>query len=414
MTTREQSPWLFGPAPDLLLGSGALYLMILSLLVLGGEPAQGAVPALVFSFAILIFSGAHYGATLLRIYEHESERRTYRNFSVYATALLIAMILVALHSPLIGSILITVYLTWSPWHYSGQNYGIAVMMLRRRGVEITPSAKRWFHATFVLSYLSVFLNFHFEGGIGQSDPLGYTATASSGFGFIALGLPGILRAVLMPAVGIAYLVSVAVSGFLLRRTGGSRALVPAALLVCVQAAWFSIPHLGYHFAIGADIPVLNLRPGRNFQAYFVWVALGHALQYLWITTYYARSDRRWKGYGNYLGKAFVFGNAVWAAPVILLAPDLFRGADYDTGLAMCVAATVNLQHFVLDGAIWKLRNPRIAAILLEQHPDQAAATQRARSAAWIPRLAWACAGLLCLLNVVAKIEIESRFNAALA
>lgn len=414
MSNRQERAWLFGPIPDLFLGSGLLYLVILGVLIAGGAAAQGAIPYRYFAYAILLFSGAHYGATLLRVYEHETERRTYKNFTLHATLLLVALLMGALHSPFLGSTFITIYLTWSPWHYSGQNYGISLMMLRRRGVDPSPLAKRALYATFVLSFASVVLNFHFEGGLGQADPLGYAATATSGYQFVSLDFPGALRGILMPLVGGAYLICVVVAFGLLLRGGAGRRMLPTALLVVIQAAWFSIPHLGYYFELGRDIPVLNLRAGADFQAYFVWVALGHAIQYLWITTYYARNDDRWKGYGNYLGKAFVFGNAVWAAPVLLFAPDWFRGAEYEGGLALCVAAAVNLHHFVLDGAIWKLRNPKVAAVLLRNADGDGASDRAPRATSpWPARVAWSLAVFFCVLKIVPEVELESRFPSAL-
>ncbi len=308
---------------------------------------------------------------------------------------------------------ITIYLTWSPWHYSGQNYGIALMMLRRRGVDPSPLAKRALHWSFYLSFGAVLLNFHFEGGLGMSDPLGYAATASSGYSFVSLELPGELRGLLMPVIGLAYFVSVALALGLLLRDGAGSKMIPSALIVLIQGAWFSIPHLGYYFSIGENIPVLNLRDGADFQAYFVWVALGHAIQYVWITAYYARNDPRWRGYGLYLTKAVTFGNAVWAAPLVLLSPDIFRGAEYDSGLAISVAAAVNLHHFILDGAIWKLRNPKISAVLLRTQDGEGAVSPTSGVSPWVARAAWTGIALLFALKVVPYVEIDGRFPAAL-
>ncbi len=114
MSNGNDRAWLFGPIPDLFLGSGLLYLVILVVLIVGGATAQGAIPTHFFAYAILLCSGAHYGATLLRVYEHADERRTYRNFTVHMTVLMIGILMAVLHSPFWGSIFITIYLTWSP------------------------------------------------------------------------------------------------------------------------------------------------------------------------------------------------------------------------------------------------------------------------------------------------------------
>ncbi|MBC8186875.1 MAG: hypothetical protein H8E78_01525, partial [Proteobacteria bacterium] len=143
----NQNSWVFGPIPDLLFGSGLLYLVLISGMIVGGDAARESISPVWGSLLILIVSGAHYGATLLRVYEHRAERDTYRIFTVYGTFAMLAMLVGALYSPMAGSLLISLYLTWSPWHYTGQNYGIAVMFLRRRGVELAPATKRWLYAS---------------------------------------------------------------------------------------------------------------------------------------------------------------------------------------------------------------------------------------------------------------------------
>jgi len=60
----------------------------------------------------------------------------------------------------VGSLMITIYMSWSPWHYSSQNYGVASMFLRRRGVPVTRLGKRLLHASFQLSWLLVLLAIH--------------------------------------------------------------------------------------------------------------------------------------------------------------------------------------------------------------------------------------------------------------
>ena len=396
-----------------MLGAGLLYLIFISGLIIGGDAARDAISPVVGSVLILVFSGAHYGATLLRVYEKASERRIYRTLSVYGTVVMLAVLIGALHSPLAGSLLITLYLTWSPWHYTGQNYGIAVMFLRRRGVEFTPATKRWLHASFVLSFVSVFLNFHFEGGVSQGNPLGYTQLDTTGFHFISLGLPSDLRTVLMPVVGLGYGVSVLVALTLLVRSESFRKVAPTALVMLTQAVWFAIPHIGFYLDWTTRIPALNPVGGDLFRFYFVWTAVGHAIQYLWITTYYAKAEAAWRGFSPYFLKAFVFGNAVWAAPVMLLGPERLGRPDFESGLAMCVAAAVNLHHFVLDGAIWKLRNPRIAAVLFRNRGEPLVSERSQGSRSFGRRIAWAIGGLFCFANVIPEIDIERRLPQAL-
>ena len=54
----------------------------------------------------------------------------------------------------------TIYLTWSPWHYSGQNYGLFMMFARRAGADPDKAGRRALYGAFVVSYLILFLGFH--------------------------------------------------------------------------------------------------------------------------------------------------------------------------------------------------------------------------------------------------------------
>ena len=85
----------------------------------------------------------------------------YRIFTVHITAL-VALTLVLSHFwfralPWI----FTLYLIWSPWHYSGQNYGLFMMFARRGGAN--PSACGSASLVFGLSdFLSDFTSEFFD------------------------------------------------------------------------------------------------------------------------------------------------------------------------------------------------------------------------------------------------------------
>jgi len=180
--TPSSSPWLFGPVPDLLLGCGLLYWVLFGASLVAGTELRTVQAHYVFPALILLLSGPHYGATLLRVYEQRAERQRYAIFSIYATMLVGAAFVAALYNVVLASWMATLYLTWSPWHYTGQNYGIGAMFLRRRGVDVTPSMKRWLHASFVLSYAVTFFLIH-----ADSVPNAVPTTAA--VRFVPLGLP---------------------------------------------------------------------------------------------------------------------------------------------------------------------------------------------------------------------------------
>jgi hypothetical protein len=203
---QQKPPWLHGRVSDLLFGCGGLYLVMLIPFALFGERLRLAQPVLLFPILVMFMSGPHYGATLLRVYEERRDRRAYAIFSIWATAVIAAAFTTSLWRPALGTLLVTLYLSWSPWHYTGQNYGIAVMFLRRSGVMIDAADKRWIYASFVSSFLLVALFMHGANGSSADLPV---YNASEVVRFHSLGIPSSLTAVAVPALALVYLVSLA-------------------------------------------------------------------------------------------------------------------------------------------------------------------------------------------------------------
>jgi hypothetical protein len=153
--------WLAGPVPDLVLGCGLGYLAWVALLWIPGVSTP-LLPWIPFGTGLLALVTAtpHYGATLLRVYEQRSDRRRYAFFALYATFVIAASFVGAVYWLPLGSLLVTLYVTWSPWHFAGQNYGLASMFLRRRGIGIDAGTRRLLYACFALSFVLAFLALH--------------------------------------------------------------------------------------------------------------------------------------------------------------------------------------------------------------------------------------------------------------
>ncbi len=393
--------WLFGPVPDLLLGCGLLYLLGFPLLAAIGPELREAQPKLLFPILLLLTSTPHYGATLLRVYEQAAERRRYAFFTLWCTLAVVAWYAAGLWVPAVGSVLITLYLTWSPWHYTGQNYGLAVMFLRRNGVAFDARDKRWLYASFLSTYALVFLVLHVAGA---STPGGYGSYALE---VQPLGIPRAWNAWLVPLVCGAYLVCLARCGYGLARRAPLRALLPTGLLVLTQAIWFVAPFAVIHFQTN---PVIDVLDWRHRQYYVGWIAAGHAIQYLWVTTYYARHSSSWRGGAVFYAKVLASSAALWTGVPILLGPAGAGFLTLDAGLFVLTAAAINVHHFILDGAIWKLRG-RIAEILIRSGRDEDAI---AAPRGWTRRVVWACCALALSLSAWSLLEDEVSRRAIVA
>lgn len=358
--------WLFGPAADLLLGCGGLYAALVLLLVLI-RPDMGRVSPWL-PLVILVTGMPHYGATLLRILATPADRKRYAVPALILSGVVLVAFIAGLWSPRLGSLEITAYLSLSPWHYAAQNYGLAMLFLRRRGVPVSQDEARLLRASFIASYLLVLLSYHQQGAAGGADPLYFSA---GGFRFIPVGISPSLVRIVAPALLLvhALVLGLAVRGLLRRSQPG--ALVPVLALLGSQLVWFTLPAVGILLVPGRY-------PASHAALAFIWIAVGHCVQYLWISAYYHRQAQPAAGVASYLARVTLLGAALWVLPALLFAPGSLGHVPFDAGLGLLIAAAVNLHHFGLDGMIWKLRDPGVGALLIsgKRQPQPQPQTER--------------------------------------
>ena len=405
MASPASNAWLSSPLSDLTLGCGIGYMAAFVLLAAAGQQIETVLPLGLMPLALLLLSVPHYGATLLRVYEKPENRRKYQLFAIHLSVLVWAIFAVGVYNSLVGSLLLTVYLTWSPWHYSGQNYGISLMFLGRRGVRIPLLAKRLLYASFVLTFLLTFIELHASiyGPVIVPDP------SDTHYHLTPLGIPLALANPLIVVIGSAYLACLGSAAYLLLRVAKWSELLPTALIVCSQALWFVVPMFAYHFDVLQNVFPL----ARDKAGYvFFWIASAHAVQYLWITSYFAkRSDNR--APSEFFFKCLLAGAIIWVVPAMVFSPAAFGRLSFDEGLGALVAAAVNVHHFILDGAIWKLRDGRIARVLLRSASDSDGASASAGRWAAVFRATFIAVGMSAVL-VHYIGTIEQHFGVARA
>src|ERR1700723_3217999 len=168
------APWVYGPALDLIVGCGAWSAPLLALAYFSMTSSTRAW-AIAFYALALLFNYPHYMATIYRAYHRSDDFHKYRIFTVHLTALLVLTLLLSHYWVRMLPWIFTIYLTWSPWHYSGQNYGLFMMFARRAGANLCKAERRALYGAFIASYLILLLGFHTGP---SSDPF-----------FISLGIP---------------------------------------------------------------------------------------------------------------------------------------------------------------------------------------------------------------------------------
>jgi len=401
------SPWVQGPRSDLLFGAGLVYLPILALSLAAGSDLRIGSLSLMPLFVIFI-GNTHLGATLMRVYERREDRHAYRLFALWVTLAIAALCLAGLWVVPIGSVLLTLYLTFVPWHFTGQNYGVSLVFLRRRGIEVDARLKRFIWTFFFTSYLLWVLALHAaRPGTADYAPLSASGTI---YGFLPLGVPEAALPWLAIVLGLVCAVSLLQASVRLIRRAPARELLPTAGVALSQALWFALPVLGTTFLSSAALgPFAELWKPGNSASTFLWISVVHSAQYLWITDYYVRRERPGTSRGGFMLKSLLAAMAIFGVPLLLLAPGLSGGPSYDAGLYTMLAGALNLHHVVLDSVIWKLRNARIASILIRGDAPPAA-PKAGRSL--VPKLVFASGALGVVLMVASLVESDVVLTAA--
>jgi tetratricopeptide (TPR) repeat protein len=309
------------------------------------SPAHTHGWVVAFYALAIVFNYPHFMATIYRAYHTRENFEKYKFFTLHIT-LLLALTAVLMHaSPRLFPWVFTLYICWSPWHYSGQNYGLLMMFARRSGAEVTPTERRWLRAAFVASYLMLLASF--ETG-GSNDPL-----------ILSFGLPSKFTFPMRLALGAAFAVFTCLGFQRMVRKLGIHAMIAPITLAITQFLWFVLPTLlELHSAY--QVPQTRYSSGI--------LAVLHSTQYIWITSYYQRREARAAGQSHWRMWAYfatlVAGGIALFIPGPWLVSYLFH-YDFTTSFLIFMAV-VNIHHFILDGALWKLRDSRVASLLVDR------------------------------------------------
>lgn len=313
----------------------------------------------VFYTLAVVCNYPHYMATIYRAYGRD-ERGQHRLYTHYLTAALVLLGVVAHVEFAVLPWLFTTYVMWSPWHYTGQNFGLLMMFLRRGGVDVTPGERRALYVAFVASFVMLLAAFNVGA---SSDPL-----------LLSIGLPGPVAFGIEAAAAVTFAMGGVIAFAPMVRRGAGRALLAPFTLYSTQALWFVVPiAVGWMSSLAA--PQTRYSSGM--------LALMHSAQYLWITRYFARRDAEqsgqlgaWSGW-LYWGTLVIGGLALFL-PVPWLASYGWH-TDF-TSSVFIVASIVNIHHFMIDGVVWKLRNPRVTQMLVgESGPSLGASATAPRT-----------------------------------
>lgn len=322
------------PAFDYLVIGGGLSIVVLAVLQAGVLPSLARLLESNLWLIVFVANSAHFAASTVRLYTRPGSFRDFRFLTLGLPFVALAVLAAAMTAPaLVGRHLVSLYLTWSPFHYAAQAYGIAVLYAHRSTGAWTATDRRLLRLACLMPFLYAFFSLPGAGLAWLTPPaaLAYPAVAA-----LRAGLVAVLRIASFAA-------PVAI---LLRHQGGGRPPLPLISLLAVVANAVWLVPFSY------QLPIV-----------MITVTVFHGLQYLAIVMIVHVKDRT-KGSG---GAAAAWRPAVgFYAACAALAYVLFHlwprayvlaGFSYAQSYLLIVSV-INIHHFIVDAYIWRLRRDR--------------------------------------------------------
>jgi len=333
------------PLFDLAVIGGLLTLPIALWAAFGGGSAAVFL-GLTFPVIALLCNQAHFAASTVRLYTKPGAFEDYPVLTLVfpLLTLFLTSVFVVFASGL-GQHIQALYLTWSPYHYAAQTFGLATMYAYRSGCAL--DRREWWtlRAACMLPFAhSLLSGAPLGSGLGWlfsyrtlvSDPTTFTALTAA----FNLTLWGSLAAPLLVFGVIAYR-SWARDG---DDGEAPRAGLPllSIVLMLSNAVWWTL---------------------FSFWDAQIWATVLHGLQYLGILTIFHSNDAV-RQPGNRHGRGYHV--AVMLVLCIALGYGLFQcwpraymWAGYGQVESMfMVVAVINIHHFIVDRYIWRIRKDR--------------------------------------------------------
>lgn len=349
------SAWPLGrtfvsPAFDLAFIAGGLSL-VFGILAYGG--------GLRFTMAdltlVLLFGNfAHFAASTVRLYSKPGAVRALpRSLTLWLPIATLAFFTgVLLFAGWLVRYIFAVFVIWSPYHYSAQTYGLAMMYAYRSDCPLTDGQKRGLWWACLVPFLWSLLR-----------PDAGVAPILQGLGFRSVPTFEHVRWSVSLLLSAAALATPVVVILRLKRRDTVTLPLISVMIVMTNAIWWTF---------------------FNYIDAMWWAAIFHGIQYLAIVTIFHVRERA-RAQGNRYGPLFhtvtFYGACVGAAYVLfVLWPDTYVWAGFDPLLTpQLTVAVINIHHFIVDAYIWRLRKDPNYRTVVDARPDIVSAPEPLRA-----------------------------------
>lgn len=318
------------PSFDWLMIAGGLGLIIVACLYPTGHLGPGGLPQSLLLAVLLLVNSTHFAASTVRLYTKPGAFRELPVMTMVLPAVSVGVLALALvYSSVVGLNLFKLYLTWSPYHYAAQTFGLASMYAARSGMPFDSGARKLLWLTCMLPFATTFVGAN-DVGLGWFLPPSF---------FLAHPELLPLRSHLVDAMNVlVFAAPVALLGQVYLRAG--RGIPPICLfLILSNGAWWIL------------FPYVSA---------FVWATVSHGLQYLAIVIIFHVRDHpdrsgRWPAWVRPTAQFYVMSLALGYA-LFELWPYFWTslGFSFAESALLCVAV-INIHHFIVDRGIWQIR-----------------------------------------------------------
>ncbi|MDJ0926968.1 MAG: hypothetical protein QNJ73_04880 [Gammaproteobacteria bacterium] len=313
---------------------GSVWSIVLTAWWIWEPAAVDTVTGLPLPWLVLLANSAHFAASTVRLYSKPAYYQEFRFLAFGFPAVTLAVLVLAIAFPgEAGRYLQVLYLTWAPFHYAKQVYGLSLMYSFRSGLRLGTGDKRLVYWTAMMPFLYALFSGSPHMGVGWLLSPEILAARP----WLLEGLQTV-RSLLGVLV---YAMPVLLFGWFWKSKSAPPPLMVASLLLSNALWWTSL----------------------SFGEAFVVATIGHGIQYLAIMLIYhvreqmrePTNTRSWLTHASlFYAKCVVLGYAIFNVwPWVFV----WAGAGFAESMLMCVAV-INIHHFIVDAYIWRLRVPQ--------------------------------------------------------
>jgi len=282
------------------------------------------------TLVILVFAinSAHFAASSMRLYTTPDAAISLPFVTCVLPVLLLVIASVCIGFPeFLGRNWQALYLTWSPYHYAAQVFGICVIYCSRFGLELSGIDKRFLWAAAMLPFIRSFIGTP-DAGLGwfvdRADILAVPYLGNS--------LQGITELLLI----LIFLVPAMLAVRFWQRPGPRLPLIVLAVMIS-NGLWWTV---------------------FDYTNAFVISTIAHGLQYLAIViAYYVRDRCKNETTPRpplYYVVSFYLRCLLLGYLLFYCLPHAFEWFGAGLGESMLIViATINIHHFIVDRYIWR-------------------------------------------------------------